>query len=193
MPKSRIASAFFLSLTLLVSVPTRGQGRPNPAALMASQHEAMASLSFLDGIWKGPAWILLPSGEKQSLTQTERVGSFLEGTVKVVEGRGYQPDGSVGFNALAIISYDPATQGYNMRSYAMGHSGDYVVTPTEDGFSWEIPAGPVKIHYSATIRDGSWHEVGDRVVPGQEPVRFFEMTLKRVGDTDWPVAGTVTP
>jgi hypothetical protein len=37
------------------------------------------------------------------------------------------------------------------------------------------------------------HEIGERIVPGGEPVRFFEMTLKRIGDTDWPAAGAVGP
>ena len=28
-------------------------------------------------------------------------------------------------------------------------------------------------------------------MPGKEPDRFFEMTLKRIGDADWPAAGAV--
>jgi hypothetical protein len=28
-------------------------------------------------------------------------------------------------------------------------------------------------------------------MPGKDPIRFFEMDLKRVGDTDWPAAGAV--
>jgi hypothetical protein len=56
---------------------------------------------------------------------------------------------------------------------------------------WEIPAGPMTIRYTAVIKDGSWKEVGDRIIPGHAPVRFFEMELKRVGDTDWPAAGAI--
>jgi len=33
----------------------------------------------------------------------------------------------------------------------------------------------------------------DRIVPGKDTVRFFEMNLKRVGDTTWPAAGAVSP
>ena len=29
------------------------------------------------------------------------------------------------------------------------------------------------IHYTAVVKDGTWREVGDRVVPGKDPVRFF--------------------
>jgi hypothetical protein len=169
-----------------------GQGRPDPAKVIAAQQEAMLKLSFMDGVWRGSAWTILPSGEKHTITQTERVGPFLDGSVKVVEGRGYDADGKVGFNAFATISYKPATQGYAMHSYAQGNVGDFVLTPTADGFVWEIPAGPMIIRYTATIKDGAWREVGDRILPGKEPMRFFEMNLKRIGDTTWPAAGAVS-
>lgn len=45
---------------------------------------------------------------------------------------------------------------------------------------------------TATIKDGTWHEVGERIEPGKEPIRFFEMTLKRVGDTGWPAEGAIS-
>jgi hypothetical protein len=28
-------------------------------------------------------------------------------------------------------------------------------------------------------------------MPGREPIRFFDMQLVRVGNTDWPAAGAV--
>jgi hypothetical protein len=73
----------------------------------------------------------------------------------------------------------------------MGMSGDYAVRPTADGFVWEIPAGPMTIRYTATFRDGVWKEVGERIAEGAPPVRFFEMTLTRLGDSDWPAGGAV--
>ena len=69
----------------------------------------------------------------------------------------------------------------------------FAVQRTADGFSWEIPAGPATIRYSAVVKDGVWHEVGDRIAAGQAAVRFFEMKLTRVGDTDWPAAGAIAP
>lgn len=169
------------------------QARPDPAALAAAQREAMSRLEFMDGEWMGSAWTMLPSGERHDVTQTERVGPFLDGSIKIVEGRGYEGDGSLSFNALGIISYDPQTEAYSMHSYAQGHVGDFVLTPTADGFQWEIPAGPMTIRYTAVIKDGTWREVGDRILPGQDPIRFLEMTLTRVGDTSWPAAGAVKP
>jgi len=170
-----------------------GQGRPDAATLIAAQREAMKPLAFMDGVWRGTAWTILPSGEKHTITQTERVGPFLDGSVKVIEGRGYDSDGGVSFNAFATVSYNPSTRTYTMHSYAMGQAGDFALTPTADGFVWEIPAGPMTIRYTAVVKSGAWREVGDRILPGKEPVRFFEMNLKRLGDTDWPAAGAVGP
>ena len=182
-----------LLMVLGLSTVALAQERASPATLIAAQREAMLRLAFMDGVWRGPAWTILPSGEKHSITQTERIGPMLDGSVKVIEGKGYDPDGKVTFNAFATISFDVATKVYTMHSNAMGRVGDFVVTPTPDGFTWEIPAGPATIRYSAIVKDGTWHEVGDRVVSGQEPVRFFDMNLRRVGDTDWPAAGAISP
>ena len=100
--------------------------REDPAARIAAQRDAMATLAFMDGIWRGPAWTLLPSGEKHAVTQTERIGPFLDGSIKVIEGRGYDADGRVGFNAFAAISYDIAAHTYTLHSYALGRVGDFV-------------------------------------------------------------------
>ena len=183
-----------ISLALIIFGATAlGQGRPDPETLLKAQREAMAPLAFMDGVWRGPAWTLLSSGEKHNITQTERIGPFLGGAVKVIEGRGYNADGSVGFNAFGTISYDPNSRVYTLHSYALGNVGDFALNRTADGYVWEIPAGPMTIRYTAAIKDGTWHEVGDRIMPGKDPVRIFEMTLKRIGDTNWPAAGAVSP
>ncbi len=180
-------------LCIAVTPPAvQAQGRPDPAAMMAAQREAMAKLAFMDGVWRGPASTTLPNGDKHSVVQTERIGPLLDGTVKLVEGRGYDAAGKTQFNAFAVVSFNLATKAYNFRSYAQGFSGDYVYQPTAEGFAWEIPAGPMTLRYSAVIRNGEWHEVGDRIEPGKPPVRFFEMTLKRIGDSDWPGAGAIS-
>lgn len=193
MVRHRFAAAAFLLMTAGIGLTVLGQGRPDPPALMAAQREAMAPLAFMDGVWRGPAWTILPSGEKHSVTQTERIGPFLDGSVKVIEGRGYDADGKVTFNAFGTVSYNPATRSYTLHSYAQGSSGDFVFKPTPDGYVWEIPAGPMTIRYTCVVKDGAWREVGDRITPGKEPVRFFEMNLKRVGDTTWPAGGAISP
>ena len=92
------------------------------------------------------------------------------------------------------VSHSPLTKSFTMRSYAQGRSGDFAITPTPDGYQWQVPAGPnASIKYVATIKDGTLFEFGDRIVEGKEPVRVFEMRLKRIGDSDWPVAGAIGP
>lgn len=189
MPK---AAAFISFLLILVWSTTIAAQRPDPAALIAAQKEAMAPLAYMDGVWRGPAWTILASGEKHNITQTERIGPFLDGSVKVIEGRGYEDDGKVTFNAFGIVAYDPAKKTYTMHSYANGFVGDFPLTPNAEGFIWELPAGPaMTIRYTATVKNGTWREVGDRIVPGKEPQRFFEMNLKRIGDSTWPAGGAV--
>jgi hypothetical protein len=191
MKRAALVPSVIFAAALLA--PAAGADEPTPAALIQAQRDALRRLAYMDGIWRGPAWTLLPSGARHEVTQTERIGPFLDGAVRVIEGRGYDAAGKVGFNAFGTIGFDPATKGYVLHSYAQGRVGDFPLRPTDDGYVWEIPAGPATIRYTAVVKDGTWREVGDRVVPGKEPVRFFEMTLRRVGDTDWPAAGAVPP
>ena len=203
MPRLRLAALVLLILSAGNTVtaraqqspdaPARAHQPPDAAALIAAQREGMARLAYMDGVWRGTAWTLPPSGEKHTMTQTERIGPFLGGSVRIIEGRGYEADGTVGFNALGIVSYKPDQKAYNFHAYAQGNVGDFAFTPTADGYMWEIPMGPMSIRYTAVIKDGTWREVGDRIMPGKDPIRFFEMNLTRVGDTDWPAAGAIPP
>jgi hypothetical protein len=180
-----------LPLALALAAPASSQPL-NPAALQAAQREAMAKLPGMDGVWRGTAWTATPAG-RHDVVHTERIGPFLGGTVKVIEGRSYNPDGSVGFNALGIVSYDPAAKAYSMHSYAMGHEGDFKLDVRPDGYVWQVPAGPgVLIRYTATIGGGKWREVGERMAGTAAPVPIFEMNLKRVGDTAWPASSPVS-
>ncbi len=192
-PPKQAAWLTALVVAVGASICAFSQDRPDSAKLIAAQREAMLPLAFLDGVWRGPASAILPSGEQYNITETERVGQFLDGSLRVIEGRGYDASGAATYNAFTIISYNPSTHAYTMRSYALGFVGDFPLAVSADGFSWEIPAGAMTIRYTATIKSGVWHEVGERIVPGKEPVRFFEMDLKRVGDSDWPRAGAISP
>jgi hypothetical protein len=185
-----IAIAFALAL----NAPSAfAQGRPDTAAMIKAQREALAPFSYMDGVWRGPAWTILASGQRHDVTQTERIGPFLDGSVKVIEGRSYEADGRVSFNALGVISFQLDTQKYVLHSYAQGFAGDFTLKPTADGYVWEVPNGPMTIRYTATIGNGTWREVGDQIVAGKDPVRMFEMNLKRVGDTTWPMGGAISP
>ncbi len=197
-PKPRLDKAIYMNqrrfAVFFLLLSAAYAQRPDPAALISEQKKAMAALSFMDGVWRGSAWTLMPNGQKHNITQTERIGPFLDGSVKVIEGRGYETDGKVGFNAFGTISYDVAKKAYTMRSHAMGVVGDFPFKPTADGYVWELPAGPnATVRYTAVLKNGTFVEIGEMIRPGKEPMKTFEMSLQRIGDSDWPAAGAVAP
>jgi hypothetical protein len=184
----------FWTAVALAMCPVAAAAQPaEAAALLASQSEAMRAFAMLDGAWRGPATVTQADGSRLAFVQTERIGPFLGGSIKVIEGRGYDDAGGVRFNAFGIVSYDPATRAFTLHSHALGHVGDFAFVPTGDGYRWEIPLGPRTVRYVATVKDGELHEVGDLIVADREPVRIFEMRLKRIGATDWPGAGAIAP
>jgi hypothetical protein len=187
-----IQRLLIVQFIFLIPSPVFAQGDREGDAV-ETQKKQLQALSFMDGTWRGSAWIILPTGQREEMTQTERIGPMLDGAVKVVEGRGYDESGKTVFNAFAVIAYDAQKKQLVMRSYAEGRMGDFPIGPRDDGYSWEISAGPAKIRYTATIKDGKFVEYGERIVGDRPPVRFFEMNQKRLSDSDWPAAGAVKP
>ena len=170
-----------------------GQAGGGVSELISAQRDAQNAFAALDGVWRGPAWTILPSGEKRDAIQTERVGLMLVGSLRVIEGRSFVADGTLVFDDLSIISFAPETKTYWLRSYALGRWGDFPLKVISNGFIWEIPLGRVTLRYTATVKDGVWHEIGESIATGKEPVRFLEMNLRRIADTDWPSQGAVLP
>ncbi len=180
-----------LSFLLLLLPAFALAQRPDTQAMLAAQRAAMRKLPALGGEWRGKGRILLDDGKWIEHTHTERVGPMLDSTLLVIEGLSYDDAGKRGFNAFAVISWNSFKQAYSFHSYAQGFQGDFAFTPSDTGYVWEMPAGPMTIRYTATVRDGKWREVGDRVMPGKEPVRFIELDLQRVGPSSWPAGGAV--
>lgn len=192
--RSAVLAVLLAAAPLAVVAPAFAQGAYDPAPRIAAQKEAMKAFDMLDGQWRGEAKTLAPDGTWHAFSQTERVGPMLDGAVKVIEGRGYEADGTVNFNAFAIISYDPDRKTYSMRSYSAGRGGDFPIWPTPTGFAWEIQAGPnMKISYVATVKDGAWTEVGTRLPKDGTPVEFIAFTVNRFSDSPWPAGGAVQP
>jgi hypothetical protein len=188
----RSLAAALAAMLITLSAPPALAQMQGPTGT-PEQRAALDRLSFLDGEWRGTATINSPQG-RQTLTQTERVGPMLGGSIRVIEGRGYTADGSTAFNAMAIVSWDAQRGAYGFRSYAQGYQGDYPFELTDTGFRWQVPAGPgAAIQYVATVEGNRWHEVGSYVRDGQPPMPYFEMTLTRIGDTGWPAEGAVAP
>ncbi|MDC7682084.1 DUF1579 domain-containing protein [Asticcacaulis sp. BYS171W] len=181
-----------VALTLILSLAPMVVMAETPKAPAAKPE--MSKLSPMTGVWKGRAKGTDRAGKAYDIIQTERVGFMLDGDVLVVEGKGYEDGGAVAFNALGVVSYNAMTQKYEFRAYSGGFAGTHSFEVTPEGFVWEMAAGPkAKIRYLIVIKDGTWVETGEYIAEGQPGRKFIELNLKRVGDSDWPVAGTIKP
>ena len=189
----KVAFAFAAAVVAAVALPAQAQMRTDPAVI-AEQKEAMAKLAKLHGEWRGSATLISREGTRK-LVQTERVGPMLDGTLLVIEGRGYEEDGKLSFNAFATISYDAAADQYAFNSWSDGRYGKFPLTVTADGFEWSIPMpNGATIAYRATVADGKWSETGTfKGGDGMPSFDFVKLSVDRIGDSAWPAAGFLPP
>ena len=187
----RFAASFAALSVVCCAAPAMAQ-QFDPA--IATAHRGhLSQLEWMNGEWVGTAEVMVGMGQTRTLRHTERIGPMLDGVIKVIEGHSYEADGSTGFNAFAILSWDDENERYTMRSYVGGMAGDFPLEMTPAGWRWSTPARGGEIHYE-TIHDGdSWTETGDFVMPGREPMRVITLRLHRKGDSDWPAGGAVAP
>jgi len=152
---------------------------------------ATDALAAFDGVWIGPARMTTPDGQTIRFEQMERIGPMLAGEIRVMEGQARGAAGERLFNALTVFSLGEG--GIEMRSHTPGHVETRLVEMTDDGFVWRTRTGDNEMVYTVSIRDGVWHETGVVRRPDGREFPFFEMTLNRVGDTDWPSANPAFP
>jgi hypothetical protein len=178
------------------SAPARAPVKPDaaearePSKRSKAQQEAMKALSFLDGEWRGASKTLRKTGWVP-MVQTERTGTMLDGTVRVIEVRGYETDGRLSFNALRIISYDPDSKTYSMRSYQNGNERDYKLATTANSIAWEIAGKESTTRYETSVRNGVWSEKATRMPANGEPETYLSITMKRMRESAWPRAGAL--
>ena len=187
----KIVTTFFLGTALLLNGCSQSHIEESDILKVAELPDS--PLSFMYGEWRGTAKGMSRDGP-YTLTQTERVGPMLNGDLVVVEGRGYKEDGSLAFNAFGVISYDKRQKSFFINAYTGGNAGKYKLEHTNTGFTWTIQAGPnAKVVNVATIENNIWHEV-TTYIPNEGPKRITnDMTLTRIGDTNWPSSGIVLP
>lgn len=163
---------------------------PN-ASLLQEQATAMAALNFLDGEWVGTVEIMERSGALK-LTQTERSGTLLGGTVRLIEGRAFDAKGNTLFNAFAVISYDTRRDLYSITSHASGYTTTTELKVKPNGFEWEVPAGPAaKVQFAAVVKNGVWTELGHYVGADGKPRRTVEMQVRKLRPSKWPAGELV--
>lgn len=160
--------------------------------MIAAEQAAIAKLGLLDGEWRGGGSMIdTPGQTPREMIDTLRVGSFLDGTVKVIEIRDYLPDGAIGFHAFNTISYDPAKSQYVMTARGGGRGGNFSFELTPTGYIWTIGSAQRGLRYRGTIKGDTWSELGESVAPGQAPIQMSQWNVHRVGPTHWPEEGAL--
>ena len=169
----------FAGIILVVSSSTGSAQMPDPAVVQ----QAIAQLDFMVGRWRGQAW--QQRGNDRIQTRMHEVlERKLSGAVLMVEGRGTVPvpggEDRVVHHALGVISYDPQTRSYSLRSYlGTGQYGDFAITLVDGGVSWsrDVPGG--KIRNTARYTANEWHEIGEFSRDGATWTQVMELRLQR--------------
>lgn len=185
--------ALAFSCVLMFAAPAVVSAQAQHPLGTDTQRQAMQALAWMDGEWRGTATARVGRDETRTLPHTERIGLTLGGSIRVIEGKSYNPDGTTAFNAFAVLSWDDAAGRYMMRSYANGQAVDLPLEGDARGFRWTVPSRGGELRYATTFQNGEWVETGDYVMEGRPPMRVIDMRLRRVGDTDWPAGGAVAP
>jgi hypothetical protein len=146
----------------------------------------MKKLAYFEGRWKGEAVTTERDGTKTKINQEENIQFKLDGTVLLIEGTGRNPEsGKVVFNALALASYNEATQKFNFRSHVMsGQMTDaYFTVLAENKFEWgfDIPNGG-KIRFDIVLDPvkKTWNEKGNYSPDGKVWYPYIELNLTKL-------------
>lgn len=145
-----------------------------------SIQQEMNKLEVLTGDWEGIGWYQQGQNKKYDIRQTEHIERKLNGTLLLVEGKGYVND-SLSFNAMAMFSYSLTDKTYVIESHladgkATVASGSF----NEEGkFVWgfDVPQG--KIRYTMTLTETTWNEYGEYSADGNQWWKFMEMNLTK--------------
>ena len=182
----RFVPTAFAILLAGASIPLHAQSAsdgPHASPDAAARRTAMVQLMPWAGEWSGEGWFAPQGRERFPFTVHERIEPKLGGQALLVQGLGKDAAGAVVHDALAIISYDPATHGYLMRfQTAAGMAGDAPLAAVDGGWRWGFEApGGVQVRFTLSVEGDSWHERGEASPDGG--ARWFpihEMKLRRV-------------
>jgi hypothetical protein len=146
----------------------------------------MQKLSYMAGKWKGEASIRQPDGSVMKVNQEEDIQYKLDGTILLVEGTGRNPvNNNISFNALAVVSYNPYSKSFGMKSHIMDgrQTEAYFKVLGENHFEWgfETP-DKAKIKYDLVLnpQQNTWIEKGEYSPDGNTWFPFMEMKLKKI-------------
>jgi hypothetical protein len=144
----------------------------------------MKRLDFLVGEWSGQASAARGPGVVVDLEQSEAAQFKLDGLLLMIEGVGRRKsDGKLALQALGLISFDDAVDGYRMRAYNDGRWLETDVTLLEDGIglSWGFSLGEISTKSLLRINDkGEWTELAEITIGARPPQKLMELVVRRV-------------
>ena len=169
---------FSLLLFLLGSLSSYAQQKPEPRPKVKA---AMQKIAWLAGNWQGEGSMQMP-GAKHQFKQQEWISFKANNSVLLIEGLGLtEAGGDTVHQALALISFDEATDTYYMQ--AVKGDGKVInaeVEVTDNEFSWSFATGATaKVKYIITNKNGQWHENGSYTPDGSQWYPFMSMVLER--------------
>lgn len=174
-----------LSLTMLLAISFVNAIAQAPNNSEAIKLE-MKKIAFMSGRWSGEATIKRGNTPPIRVLQEENIQFKLDGTVLLVEGIGRNPDSSnITFNALGIISFNPYTKQFGMKSHTMdGNQADaYFKILENNHFEWGFEtANKSKIKYEIVLNEQAktWVEKGEYSQDGTTWYPFIELKLNKL-------------
>lgn len=158
------------------------------AAIGTTQRDEIAKLSWLEGEWRGPAWMMTGPGTRHTADQWEKVYRAAGGTVLVIQGIGKATNagpetGMIVHDAFAVLFWDAQLRRFTVRTFVS--TGQTLEVKAEVGdrrltWGFEHPQAGLTRYTIALTPSGEWHEVGESSRDrGATWFQFMEMTLRK--------------
>lgn len=172
----RTATAVILTLVLPAPSGAQPPAMPSPSPARVA---AMQKLSFMEGVWKGTAWMQM-GPKKEDTTSMETVTREVGGNALLVKGVHRIADGRVVHDTLGVLfANDDGTYAFHAW-LANGRSGVHKGEWKDGAFVWGMDSPGGRVRYTIRLDEkGRWFEIGERSTDGTAWTKFFEMTLAR--------------
>jgi hypothetical protein len=172
----RTATAVLLTFALPALAGAQPPAAPSPSPARVA---AMQKLSFMEGVWKGTAWMQM-GPKKEDTTSMETVSREVGGNALLVKGVHRIADGRVVHDTLGVLfAKEDGTYAFHTW-LANGRNGVHAGEWKDGAFVWGMETPGMRIRYTIRLDErGRWFEIGERSPDGATWTKFFEMTLTR--------------
>ena len=152
------------------------------------QKSEMKKLHFLEGQWKGEAWMITQNREKQYIIQTENVEVKQDGLVLTIQGTGIdkaslQSKPKMVHDAFAILYFDKQRQKIRMMAFTRGNRiFTEPIVRDDRSMIWGFTIPNIgEVRYTIRLNEqGQWFEIGEFSRDGVQWFQNFEMILDKI-------------